>query len=150
MTGIFFSLVLRLSDNSYFYSTKLDSSVANMSKVLNYIKLHYQDTTLTEVADHFHYSAAYLGKQIKKATGMLYNDLITQLKLQYAMTLLAYSEMKIEAIAEQVGYHSADHFSRTFKKATGSSPQQYRKSNRAQYSELLIGGIQTAHPGSDS
>ncbi len=82
------------------------------------------------MAERFHYDSTYLGKQLKAATGSSYSQLVTKLKIDQARQLLEQTNLRIEAIAEQVGYHSADHFTYAFKRNTGTSPKEYRAKHR--------------------
>jgi AraC-like DNA-binding protein len=50
--------------------------------------------------------------------------------MQVAAGLLAQSEMKVAAIATDVGYNSEAAFSRAFKKATGMAPGAWREKKR--------------------
>ena len=44
-----------------------------------------------------------------------------------AVDYLTNTNLKISEIAERVGYNSADHFSRVFRKTYNMSPLEYRK-----------------------
>jgi AraC-like DNA-binding protein len=49
------------------------------------------------------------------------------MRLSDATDYLRNTDMKISEIAKQIGYNSADHFSRVFKAEYHMSPQEYRK-----------------------
>lgn len=137
-TEILFSEVMR-NYSSYYtdYSTK-DSAKAGLPAILTYIKNNYRTITLKELAEYFNYDSSYLGKQIKKNTGMYFNDIITKYKIDYSLKLLNHTSLSIEDIAETVGYHSADHFSRSFKKKMNLSPRQYRTNEKARIKKPSI------------
>lgn len=126
---ILFSYLLRLpapvSRNDAL--TEVENLLADMPVILRYIQNHYQSLSLGQLAEVFHYNRSYLGKQIKKCTGASFTELIMDCRLQLARSLLVNSKRSIEEIAELSGYQSADHFSRTFKKAYGCAPSVYRK-----------------------
>lgn len=46
--------------------------------------------------------------------------------------------MKVSEIAPAVGYDSVDHFSRTFRRVYGMSPQQYKQANYPKANEKQI------------
>lgn len=127
--NILFSDVLRnYSHTIRFYNYDL---AADFSLVLQYIQHNYRTLTLKTLADYFHYNVTHLSTLIKKNTGSNFIDLITDLKMADSIEYLTNTNSPIEKIAEYVGYSTADHFSRIFKKHYQCSPQQYRKSLRA-------------------
>ena len=103
---------------------------ADFSLVLQYIQHNYKTLTLSSLADFFHYSEPHLSTLIKQNTGSNFTDLIKNLRLRDAKNLLINTNMKINEIAEQIGYNSADHFSRVFRQTYKMSPADYRKQNK--------------------
>ena len=100
--------------------------------MLNYIRQHYRTLTLTNLAEHFHYSKPHLCTLIKQNTGVSFTDLVRRIRMTRATEYLLNSGRSVSEIAEEVGYHSADHFSRVFRTTYGMSPQEYRKQNEEQ------------------
>ena len=98
--------------------------------ILQYIQHNYQTVTLSFLAQFFHYSEPHLCTLIKQNTGKTFSELIRQLKLSQAMDYLINTHMRISEIADRVGYHSADHFSRVFRETHHMSPQEYRKQHQ--------------------
>jgi AraC-like DNA-binding protein len=62
-----------------------------------------------------------------KESGIRYNDLVNEARMQYSEKRLAAGDMPITDIAYQLGYNDAAHFSRAFKRWTGMTPRQFRK-----------------------
>lgn len=54
-------------------------------------------------------------------------EYITRKRIESAENMLKNSNASISEIAEKVGFYDAAHFSKTFKKANGVSPLEYRK-----------------------
>lgn len=129
--ALFFALVMRNCNTAYQYYTKYGNAVTQMPMILAYIKSNYRTVTLAELSAVFSYERAYLGKKIKAATGMSYNEIINSERLRESERLLTYTNMSVEAISEAVGYNSADHFSRVFKGKYHVSPAQFRKEIRS-------------------
>jgi AraC-like DNA-binding protein len=95
--------------------------------LLEYISKNYNTVTLQNLADHFNYDKAYIGKLIKKYTGLHYNDVVNHYKIQRAIWLLENSKLKIEDISYKVGYNHPDYFYRCFVREMGVPPSSYRK-----------------------
>lgn len=99
----------------------------DFSLLLQYIQHNYQTVTLSSLSAQFHYSQTYLSRLIKNNMGKSFIEIITDIKMNHAAEALRNTTMKVHEISEMVGYESVDHFSRTFKKAFGIPPTEYRK-----------------------
>ncbi|MDO5337374.1 MAG: AraC family transcriptional regulator [Eubacteriales bacterium] len=123
--NLFFSTVLRnYSQTIQFYNYQLGT---DFSLVLQYIQHNYQTLTLSALANLFHYSEPHLCTLIKQNTGFTFTELIKRLRLADATDFLVNTNLKVGEIAEQIGYNSADHFSRVFRSTYKMSPLEYRK-----------------------
>lgn len=125
---LMFSALLRdYSQTIQFYNYEMGS---DFSLVLQYIQHNYQTLTLSSLAKLFHYSEPHLCTLIKQNTGLTFTELIKKLRLADATSYLLNTSMKIGEIAEQIGYNSADHFSRVFRSAYKMSPLEYRRQHK--------------------
>ena len=128
LINLFFTNLLRnYSKTINFYNYELGS---DFSLVLQYIQHNYQNITLSSLAEFFHYSEPHLCTLIKQNTGSNFTDLIKNLRMKDSINYLLNSDLKINEIAENVGYNSADHFSRVFRKTYNCSPAEYRKAHK--------------------
>jgi AraC-like DNA-binding protein len=126
--NLLFSTLLRnYSKTIQFYNYQMGS---DFSLVLQYIQHNYQDLSLSTLAELFHYSEPHLCTLIKQNTGHNFTSLIKRLRMADAIDYLLNTNLKISEIAEQIGYNSADHFSRVFRSSYNMSPQEYRKENK--------------------
>ena len=125
--NLLFACYLRCAgDSPQFYHYQMS---ADFSLILHSIHHHYQTLTLSELAQQFHYSKPHLCTLIKQNTGVSFTELIKQIRMARAVEYLLHTELPIGEIAEIVGYHSADHFSRVFRGTYSCSPQEYRRQN---------------------
>ena len=72
-------------------------------------------------------SPNYFGDLIKKETGRSAIDYIKQKTMDMAKDMLVRPGQSIGEIAYSLGYQSPQYFSRAFKKATGLTPNDYRR-----------------------
>ncbi|EOS46366.1 2-isopropylmalate synthase [Lachnospiraceae bacterium MD335] len=101
-----------------------------MMAIMNYIQANYQGIALSDIAAHFHLSEPYLSKYIHDKSGKTFGDLLINIRLKKAKTLLRNGNMTVENVAMAVGYPNVEHFNRVFKKKMGMTPVQYRKGEK--------------------
>ena len=86
--------------------------------------------SVSNIAEHFHYSRARLSALYKEATGIGISEAIANAKIQAARRLLRGGEKSIAQISEELGFSSPQYFSYKFAKLTGQSPSQYCKGRK--------------------
>lgn len=101
-----------------------------LNDIMNYIHTNYLTVTLSELSDHFHLSKPYLSKYIREKAGTTFSELVKNVRMKKARTLLKNNSMTVEAIADNVGYQNVEHFNRLFKKKYGMTPVQFRNSKK--------------------
>ncbi len=101
-----------------------------MMAIMNYIQANYQGIALSDIATHFHLSEPYLSKYIHDKSGKTFGDLLINIRMKKAKTLLRNGNMTVENVAMAVGYPNVEHFNRVFKKKMGMTPVQYRKGEK--------------------
>lgn len=96
--------------------------------VMEYIDAHYNEPiTNASVAAHFGHDACYLGRVVKRHTGLSLHRFLVQRRVDAGVKLLITTDLTLEVIAERVGFCSAAHFSKKCKELRGCSPSHYRK-----------------------
>ncbi|ANY67901.1 AraC family transcriptional regulator [Paenibacillus sp. BIHB 4019] len=99
-----------------------------VSEIATYVREHYREAvTLEDTAKHFYLSSSYLSRIFHKLTGFRFREYIIHIRVREAQQLLGGSRQKIQEIALAVGFEHLSHFNKTFKKATGLTPMEYRK-----------------------
>lgn len=84
--------------------------------------------SVPELAREFCVSERTLGRHVHRATGMGTSDMIQNIRLHRARSLLQHSRMNIEQIAAAVGYQDATALRRLMRKVGGATPSQFRSS----------------------
>ncbi|MDR0817387.1 MAG: response regulator [Clostridiales Family XIII bacterium] len=105
-----------------------DSATRLAEKAKAYIDEHYSDEDLSidVVCDLLGVSASYFSVTFKKAMGVSFITMLTQIRMRAAVEQLAITDDKTYIIAEKVGYSDPNYFSYVFKKYYGISPTKYR------------------------
>lgn len=102
-----------------------------IDKIQKYILEHLHDPnklTLVHLADTVFFNASYLSRLFKQVTTINLSDFIMNARMERAKQLLAQPELKIQDVAERIGYSNATNFTRVFRKLIGCTPQDYRVS----------------------
>lgn len=109
-----------------------DAQVKRMiEQAMIYLQTHYmKDISLDSCADHTGTNPFFLSKSFKQVTGKNFIDYLTELRMDKAKELLRESELRINDVAERVGYQHS-YFNRIFKKLEGMTPTRYRELSRS-------------------
>ncbi|MFS0725070.1 helix-turn-helix transcriptional regulator [Paenibacillus sp. 1P07SE] len=98
------------------------------SFVTTYIEQHYaEDISLDMLADRLHITRGYLSSYFKEKTGINFVDFLTTYRMDKAKEILSRTDLKIQEVAQLVGYVNVSTFIRVFKKQTGTTPGDYKK-----------------------
>ncbi|MDL2214332.1 response regulator [Clostridia bacterium OttesenSCG-928-O13] len=100
-----------------------------VNRALRLIEREYaRDISLGYVAEQLHTNKSYLSRVFKEQTGDNLMNYITKRKIGRAEYLLQNTHMKLYEISDSLGFASPQYFSTVFKKYSGKSPQEYKKS----------------------
>lgn len=85
-----------------------------------------------EIAKFSNYSYSQLSKIFKKTFGINLITFLTEVRLEYASTLLRDTDLSILTVASELGYSNPSIFTAKFKNKFECSPARYRKLHRAE------------------
>ena len=103
---------------------------AEIEHSMAYINQNLQEQiTLEELAQNAGMSKTYFSTVFKKVTGVTVWDYITNSRVERAVSYLVTQKGKynISEISELCGFNNAANFNKTFKKKTGMTPSEYKK-----------------------
>ena len=97
--------------------------------IKSFIARTYSDPGLSikDISVYAHLSTSYMCTMFKNETGRTLNQYITEFRMARAKDLLDDPRNKIVEVAGQVGYNDSNYYSKTFRKAFGMSPSEYRE-----------------------
>lgn len=106
-----------------------DKATKIIQKVQRYLQQNYMmyDLSLDKVSSILQINSSYLSSLFKKCTGVNFIDYVADLKVNAAKELLKDPLRSASEIAHMVGYESGSYFTRAFKKRTGFTPTEYRR-----------------------
>lgn len=99
-----------------------------LEKLKRYIDEHLEGKLRRdELASVVHLSPDYLTRMMKKETGYSLKEYVTRRKMETAQSMLRTTALPIGFIAARLGYSNFSHFSYTYKKIMGQTPQEERR-----------------------
>lgn len=102
-------------------------------KIIVYMLDHYQETINAEtVAQQLFMRPDAVADVLKNNLDISFHDLLTQIRMTYACSLLQATTLTIGDIAIQVGFNSIRTFNRLFYDYLGVSPKNYQKTRLTQ------------------
>ena len=87
---------------------------------------------LQDVAREVGISQSHFSTVFAQETGITFTQYLTGLRMSKAKELLEATPMRSSEVAFQVGYNDAHYFSYLFKKHTGMTPSEYRRTKKNQ------------------
>lgn len=101
---------------------------ARVKRIVHYINEHLgSELKRDDIAEKMNLSPDYMTRIFKAEMGVSLKEYIIQQKMKHAQVMLRTTTLPINFIAAKVGYSNFSHFSFTYKKALGITPQQERK-----------------------
>ena len=98
-----------------------------------YVEKHYAEPLpVSELCRRLYISKSKLYQISLEAFGMGVSDYIRARRIEKAKKLLKLTQRSVASIAAEVGFEDANFFTRSFKKAVGMTPKDYRKNENPQ------------------
>jgi two-component system response regulator YesN len=99
--------------------------------ILNHLHAHYkEEITLLKLSEMFYINPNYISQLFIKHLGKSFTGYLAELRIQEACRKLKTENSSIQKIASDVGIPDPYYFSKLFRKITGVSPREYRKSDK--------------------
>ena len=107
-----------------------DLVLSRVDKAREIIARRYQDKnfTLQDICDEMFLSTSQFSLLFKTGTGQTFVEYLTNWRVEEAKKLLKSTDCKSYEVAERVGYSDPRYFSQIFRKYTGITTMEYRRS----------------------
>ncbi|MDQ1909273.1 AraC family transcriptional regulator [Paenibacillus sp. GD4] len=89
-----------------------------------------EELSLERLAEQFHVSRTYLSTILRQTTGKTFVELLHEIRLRHASSLLLSSDLAIADVTMEAGFQSVKTFHRVFKQYKGMTPKAYRETFR--------------------
>ena len=125
------TFLIELVRKHVFYKTEEEAGVANFrfDEILAYVDAHYTDKiTLDEVAFLFNTNRSAFCREFKERTGKTFINYVAEKKLAKIKRRLSDAKRSVAEIANELNFESVAYLCRFFKKHTGLTPKEYKKS----------------------
>lgn len=106
-----------------------DKRVESIKTVLTYIKENYQEKLhIADLAGCVNLNEQYFCRLFKKAVGHSPVEYLNEYRIKQAMRLLEETDLPVTEVCLECGFNNMGNFLREFRRYTGTTPLQYRKS----------------------
>ncbi|MDN4166224.1 helix-turn-helix domain-containing protein [Cytophagales bacterium LB-30] len=145
VSGVIYFISFSVLKNSTFFQQTIEIprykssrlSEEDKGSLLEQFKLYLEEEkpfcssqfSLPQAAKHVRTTVHTLSQAVNEGWGKTFNEVVTEYRIKEAQLILASEEgkrIKIEEVAERVGYSSKSSFNTGFKKITGQTPSEYR------------------------
>lgn len=97
--------------------------------IYDHVREHFQrDIPLDEVASLVNMAVPSFCRYFKKLTKKTFVTFLNEVRIVHACKLISEEKMTITEICYESGFNNFSHFTKSFKKITGYTPSDYRKS----------------------
>lgn len=99
---------------------------------INYINENYaKDISVVDIAEQCDISPFHLNKVFREIAGDTPLHYLIKRRITASLSMLYTTDLSIEEIAVACGFHNANYFAKVFRKYTGKSPTEFRKSDNS-------------------
>ncbi len=112
-------------------SLKLGEKMTINNELLVYINENCGEPLTMEKISHMcFYNPSYFSRAFKSFAGMTFSQYLLKCRIKKACFLLLNEDCKIETVMDKCGFSNRTRFYECFRKETGQSPLDYRKSKK--------------------
>lgn len=125
------------SDSLYLSAREYRHPLASYSlsdpiyRIQSYLINHHKDTIrLSSLADSLHLNITSMCRLYKQRTGKTIISHLAEIRVECARKLLSTTDLTVTQIAFESGFGNQAHFNKQFRRITGQTPTDYRRTLR--------------------
>lgn len=109
----------------------VDTNADRLADVYQHMAVNFQkDISLDEIASMAALTPPAFCNFFKKRTGKSFIEYLTEIRISAACKDLLHTDLNISSIYSRCGFKTISNFNKSFKKITGISPKEYRRTVR--------------------
>ena len=117
---------------THYLELRMERSTDKNAKLVQQVcqiidRTYHEPITIQSLSSQVYLSPNYLRSIFRDKTGMTIHDYLTRIRLEKAKEMLADPSLKVQDIAQKIGYESTSYFISLFVKNQGVTPNEYRK-----------------------
>ena len=99
-----------------------------VQRIINEIENNLENPNyqIEDLCERVHMSRTQLYRKLKMKTGLSFSDILINLRIAKAKSLVLYTDYNISEIAYQLGYNDPSYFVRVFRTKVGVTPGYFR------------------------
>lgn len=99
-----------------------------LHKVVSFLEANLsRKLTVNLVGRNVGLSGSYMSRKLRKRYGVTFIGLVTRLRVQKAIQLLATTDLSVSSIAHQLGFSDQSYFTKVFRRYTNLTPRDFRR-----------------------
>ena len=103
-----------------------------LTKGMEIVNAEYgRPVALEDLARRLRVSADYLGRLFRRRLGVTFPQYLARVRISHAVRLLETGRLAVSEVGQRTGFFDQAHFTRAFKRLTGTTPKTYRNQKRA-------------------
>ncbi len=127
MTGRLYTTLAIFMHGATTQETK-NTANSYVQKSIEYISSNYSyPITIEDIASYVGLSRSQLFRSFEHVLGISPKKYLTDFRIKQSCYLLEHSDLSITSIANSIGFDNSLYFSKTFHKAKGMPPKEYRR-----------------------
>ncbi len=97
-----------------------------LCSVVDFVMSHLdQDVSLVALAEKAHVSPFHFARQFRETVRLTPHQFVLQQRIQKSINLIKIGKLPLAQIAVESGFYDQAHFTRAFRRVTGTTPAQY-------------------------